>query len=999
MSRWARWCVLFLLALVTMVVAYAQIRSATITGTVTDASGAVLAGAQVMVTEQQTAITNTTKTTEAGAFAVPYLPSGAYTVVVKAPGFADYKVTGIAVTTGQTVRADAQLKLATLGTAVEVSAQGVTIQTDSSTVQSSVESKAIDILPNPTSNPMYYAFLQAGVMPRVATNDTTSIQAFGIGVHGRKQWNAVGINGGRAWTSDVQLDGLPVMGGGYNELSVLPNTEGLSEVKVIANDFSAQYGHGQGIIQMNTKSGTNQFHGDISYQLRNEALMANSRANKAAWSAQQPTGIPRPPFKVNELGGSVGGPILKDRLFFFASYHYLRFNRGIDNLMTVLTDRERVGDFSQTLIRNEAGVGVPAQIFDPWNVTQINPDLYQRALIPNANLTNYPGSQYGKTWFSNSVSGYPSPNRTPDDVFNANNYYARTVQTLRRHNSNNRLDYRRGKHSIYGSGGIQKSENVTPRVYGKAPVNSVPWVISDKNPYGQIGDTIVVNPTVVVDLRYGVSRINTMTYKGNAEGWTGDLYDQFGMPRNLWPLFSIWGSAPTLPITDGGNDKNRSRQMSHSLTASLTKMRGRWTHKFGTEIRNLLSNYIDPVQISASYPGGSGGNFNFQYVTASGASSSQNTTAVQNGLTNARYFLGVPGWSIASGRNVAMALSQKYLAVYTQNDWRATNKLTLNLGFRWDLQPGPAERYDRISGEDLNATNPFGYKGAIAFVGAQGYSRNLWNTMYTNIGPRLGAAYQVNAMTVVRGGFGVTYLPSNSGYFESTLDYGASTFSSGTNDLPYGTNPRGMPAFHMWESHPVAIAVNADPKAPVVYGTGNTYFERNFKNGRAKQFNLFIEKRFRNTWFGSVGFSGSRTAHLYYRSFPIQNNQLLPKDLTDSWAAAYVASNLTLNPATQLVPNPYQPTDGTTYKFGGALGAATIARQSTYYPYPLLIGNSISRSLGWARWNSLQARASHAFSRGFLLDVNYTFARSLTRPTQWKMRCSATPAAVSAGAH
>ena len=507
---------LFAAGLLAACVAYGQIRSATITGSVTDAAGAMIPRAQVTVTEQETAISYKTITTDSGSFSVPYLPSGTYTASIVAPGFAEYKLTGIVVTTGQTVRADAQLKLATVGATVEVSAQAAQIQTDSSTVQGSVTSRAIDILPNPTSNPLYYAFLQAGVVPRVQAADTTGTNSFGIGTSGRRQWAAVGINGGRIWTNDIQLDGLPIMSGGYNEVSVTPNTEGLAEVSVIANNFSAQYGHGQGILSMNTKSGTNQYHGEASYQLRNEALMANSRANKANWSVQQPNGVPRPPFKVNEMGGAIGGPILKDKLFFFTSYHYLRFNRGITNLLTVPTELERDGNFSQTLVRNEAGIGVPAQIFDPWNVTQINSDLYQRALIPNADLSNYPGSQYAKTWFSY----YPLPNRTPDDVFNANNFYALTVQQLRRHNLNTRVDYRMGRHSIYGSGGLTKSSNVSPRPYGKAPVNDQPSIVSDNNPFAQVGDTIVVNPTVVIDMRYGVSRVNSQNWS-RQQGWLG----------------------------------------------------------------------------------------------------------------------------------------------------------------------------------------------------------------------------------------------------------------------------------------------------------------------------------------------------------------------------------------------------------------------------------------------------------------------------------------------
>ena len=976
MYRRAPGAVLFALGLFAGGLAYGQIRSATITGTVTDAAGAMVPRAQVTVTEQETAISYKTVTTESGAFTAPYLPAGTYTASIVAPGFAEYKVNGIVVTTGQTVRQDAQLKVATLGSAVEVSAQAAQIQTDSSTVQGAITAKAIDILPNPTSNPLYYAFLQAGVVPRVQAADTTGTSSFGIGTTGRRQWAAVGINGGRIWTNDIQLDGLPIMSGGYNEVSVTPNTEGLAEVAVISNNFSAQYGHGQGILQMNTKSGTNQYHGEVSYQLRNEAFMANSRANKANWSAQQPNGVPRPPFKVNEMGGAVGGPILKDKLFFFTSYHYLRFNRGQTNLLTVPTALERVGNFSQTLVRNEAGVGVPAQIYDPWNVTQINSDLYQRALVPNADLSNYPDSQYAKTWFSY----YPLPNRTPDDVFNANNYYALTVQQLRRHNLNSRVDYKRGRNSLYGSGGLTKSSNVSPRAYGKAPVNDAPSIVSDNNPFAQVGNTIVVNPTLVIDMRYGVSRVNSQNWSGNRDGWDAALYQKFGLPSNIFPLFALFGSAPQIPVTGGAFGKAQERQANHSGAASVTKNKGAWTLKYGFEARNLLSNYTDFEEVAAQFPStffDVGGNFNFQYVTANGGSSSQNTTTVQNGITNARYFLAAPGWWIRPGANVAPAFSQKYFAVYAQQDWRASSRLTLNFGFRWDLQPGPTERYNRMSSVDVTAKNAWGYQGAIAFPGVSGYSRNLWNTSYTNIGPRIGGAYQATSNLVIRGGYGVTYLPSNSGYFASPVDYGTSPFSSGTLQLPYGPNPKGVPAIHMYDPAYLNIAPGGNPQAPAVYGTSEAKFDRFFKNGRAQQWNVFVERRFLNTWLASIGYSASKSDHLFNRNFAINNNQLLPTDLLDTWKSSFIASSLTLNPATQLVTNPFQPTDGSVRNFTGNLGAATIARQSTYNPYPLLLGLGLNQSKAWARYNSLQGRVSRAFANGVHLDMNYTFGKEI----------------------
>jgi hypothetical protein len=268
----------------------------------------------------------------------------------------------------------------TVESTIEVTAPRLRVAVPAPSVSGATQSKVIDLIPNISKNPIYYAILQAGVQPRNATADTTSNNSFGIGVNGRRQYSAIGINGGRAFTNDIQLDGLPVMGGGYNEAAVIPNTEGLQEVRVISNNFSAEYGHGQGVISMSTKSGTNHYHGQGAWDLRNEALNANTNSNNA-------NGIRRSPFKVNEFGGSVTGPIIKDKLFFSSSYHFLMFNRGVTSLLTVPTDIERKGDFSNTFIRDTNGSPVPAQIYDPFSVTQLGPTSTS-APFPNATIPN-----------------------------------------------------------------------------------------------------------------------------------------------------------------------------------------------------------------------------------------------------------------------------------------------------------------------------------------------------------------------------------------------------------------------------------------------------------------------------------------------------------------------------------------------------------------------------------------------------------------------------------
>jgi hypothetical protein len=964
-------------------VASAQLRSSTITGTVIDPQKAAVPGASVVVTNEGTNVSEELVTNEAGSFTAPALPAGTYTVTVTLTGFAQFKRTGIAVASTETARVAVELAVSKIGETVEVSAEAPLLQTDRTSVSGAIDAEMIEALPNITQNPLAYAFLQAGAVPRVAASDTTSNNSFGVGVAGRRQWSAVGINGGRAFTNDIQLDGLPVMGGGYNEASVVPNTEGLQEVRVISNNFSAEYGRGQAVISMSTKSGTNAFHGSGAYMLRHEGLDANTFSNNAQ-------GIPKREFRVHDSGGSLGGPIMKSKLFFFSSYHLLRNDQTSTNLSTVPTALERVGNFSQTKIRDESGNPVAARVFDPWNVTQLGPDLFQRREFPNAIIPN--PDPYALRMYS----FYPMPNRTPEDAFNTNNFEATTTQTVRRQSSNNRIDFKWKNHSIYGSGGISYAEIVTPRPFGTAPFNDEAARRKDKNPYVQIGDAVVLSQSLVLDVRYGLSRVNTANLNGNKLGF--EDYASFGVPSNLIPLMLIPGAAPAVaPNGYGGGQgggsnwaglsagtfgSQREFQANHSVTGSVTKIRGKWVHKAGAEFRNLMSNYQDPEQASVGMPSPfahQGGNFNFEFVTASGGVANQVTTNAQRGINAAGMLLGTGVWWIRPGANVAPAFSQKYFAIYSQNDWRATSKLTINLGLRWEVQPGPTERFNRMSSWDLTKQNAFGTLGAIAFPGVDGYSRNLWDTTYDNYGPRVGAAYQWNEKTVFRGGFGITYLPTNTGYFSSPVDYGVANFAAGTLQQAYGPNPAGVPVIRFSDPAPISPAIGGQPTAPQVYGIGEARFDRHLENGQARQWNFFIERALSNKWMASIGYSASVSRNLLNRSFPIQNLQSLDPALLADWRNQFIASNGTLNPASQLVQNPWQPATGPLVPFAGVLGQRTIARSNTLFPYPLLVGSNAAVNLGHATadYHAAILRVNRRFGDGVMLDINYTWSKEI----------------------
>ena len=948
----------------------AQLRSSTVAGSVVDPNAGIVKGAAVKLTDQGTNVTTTTLTNDAGEYSFPYVQAGSYTLTVTAGGFATYTQSGIAVSATEHVKVDVVLKLGAVSTAVDVTANAVELQTDSSTMQTSVDKNLIDIVPNPSQNPLYYAMLQANVVPTVNSLDTSSINSFGIGINGRRQYSAVGVNGGKAFSNDIEVDGLPVMGGGYNEASVLPNTEGLSEVRVISNNFTAEYGHGQAAISMNTVSGTNHFHGQATYQLRNEALNANTFSNNAL-------NVKRPPFKVDEFGGAVGGRIIRDKLFFFTSYHYLMHNVGIATLATVPTALERTGNFSQTLVADTSGNPIPVQIYDPFNVTLVGPQLYQRAPFPNAIIPN--PSQYALTM----MSYYPLPNRTPTNFTGAQDFQSSTVETVRRHNTSNRIDYSRGKQSIYGSGGLEYANIANPRAFGKSPVNGAPAVTKDKNPYGQIGDTVILGPTLVLDVRYGYNRINTATLAGDKSGFTD--YNAWGIPANVQSLMEVYGAAPWVSpgspwtaLTDGFFTNKRERQQSHTLSGSVTKTVGKWTLKQGAQYRVLLSSFQDLEEASTALQAigfAQGGNFTFQYTDPNGNTTAQDNGPTVNGYGPAGIFTGAGTWFVRPGANVTPAFAQKYVALYSQNDWRVSPRLTLNLGLRWDVQPGPTERYNRMSFYDLTKQNVWGTQGLIGFPGTNGYGRNLWETEWGDIQPRVGAAYKAKYGLVLRGGFGITYLPSNTGYFSGPTDYGANSFSAGINTVQY-PGSTGVPALFS-APPPVLAAIGANSAAPQIYGqTSSPLFDHFFKNGKVYQWNFFVERQISRAWLVSAGYSGTAGRHLINNNYAVQNLQLVNPSLLSTWHAQYVASNGTVNPATQLIPNPFQPAGGPLLPFSGTLGQATIAGQTANYPYPLLTAN-MSRSNGFSDYGSMILQVQHRTAHGLFLNASYVWSKSL----------------------
>ena len=621
--------------------AMAQINSSTITGTITDQKGAVVAGANITLTEVNTGVSTTSKSNDVGEYTVPYLPQGLYTVAVVAPGFQTYKKAGITLTGKVTVRVDAQLTVGSVSQTVEVQASTAQLQTETSSVQGQVGAHIIMNIPNINDNPMYYATLQSGVVPN---SQMYNNEALGVGYSDRQSMSGININGGQVGNNDVTVDGLSVQGAGWHEATQLPNRDALQEVSVVTNTLPADLGGGLGVIQMTTKSGTNSFHGDLAYKMRNEAFNANGTSNDVQ-------GFPKGKYRLNEESGAVGGPVRipyifngRDKLFFFTSYSHDKHPNTQNGLLTVPTALQRTGDLSASCFRDNFGNPIHSEFYNPWEVTPYGSSgqVFTRTEYPQgpntatcsgasaSNTPNIPNATASGDYVNTPnaaalviESQFPLPNRTPDNIEQDNNFYWGGGATTIRTNFSARIDVNLiPKNRMYVSGGTQLGTasalntwaSGIPAQAGYTPLidgTNGGWGIqyTDENYFGAIGDTITVSPTMIVDIRYGVNRIHATAAKPDTgTGFSASTYESWGMPASVQAYIAVPGVAPTIGWTGGDVSWNENwdiwerkneHQTNHTVAASVTKLLGKWTLKEGAEYRVFLSNW-EGLQIGHS---------------------------------------------------------------------------------------------------------------------------------------------------------------------------------------------------------------------------------------------------------------------------------------------------------------------------------------------------------------------------------------------------------------
>ncbi len=906
--------------MVFIAVSMAQVEQGSITGVVTDESGAAVAEAKVTVTNLNTKISAIVTTNGQGNYTIPFLAHGEYSVAAEKPGFALERVTGIALRVGLTATINLKLRTGALQQEVTVTASSVLLEQQSSSLGNVVSAQQIVQLPLNGRNPYALLTLAPGVTPS-GNSGTGPI-----------------VSGGRSNTSGVLFDGQETRNTSTNDIVYTPPLETVAEFKVITNNYSAEYGRsGGGILTAAGRSGTNEVRGSVYEFFRNNVLNANGWTNNR-------NGLNRNPVRHNEYGFALGGPVViphvydgRNKTFFFFNFEQIK-DRAPDNITaTVPTAAQRGGDFSQTF--NGAS---QIRVFDPLT-TLPNP-----AASGSFIRTQFPGNIVPASRISsfatNMMQYYPLPTLggTTNNYAVAatrasgpTKYYGRIDEAL---SNNNRMFFRYG---------ITYSPAATPAYTGVAlpgegtncnegKANSTPWVAA-------LSDTHTFRPNLIGEFRVSYTRqLNTCDLRS-----AGFDVTKLGLPAYLKNA-SLDLRFPLIDVTDFTSlgPQRASHYTDAENTAEgqghITWLKGSHSVKAGMDYMFLAFNIFRPDHPS--------GNFGFTRAYTQGPDPSLASANAGYGL--ATMMLGTPtGGTFTVGPS--LAASQRSYNIYLQDDWKVTRSLTINLGARWEYQTPYNERYNHLAYFDPALTDPItGLKGVLAFTNSSNRFQSLPHKL--DIAPRVGLAYTFLHNTVFRAGYGMFYLPGSGGIGASPGDLGSGSQASTPVFLGQAPAAPNTPPVGSSISNPFVTGLLGYPNTLI--GNGISAVFPNWITPMNQMWNASIQRSVFNNLLVEAAYLGSRGEHIWTN---IGADAVDPK---------YASLGSQLN---ALVPNPF---------FGkitsGSLSPATVRQSALLSPYPQYtsIGN-IRGSVGDSIYHALTLRADKRFSKGVLFQASYTFSK------------------------
>jgi hypothetical protein len=827
--RWHPWALvaLYCFLMFTGVQAVAQLTTADIAGTVRDSSGAVVPNAKVTLQRLETHQSLTDSTNSVGSFSFTFLVPGHYTVRVEAPGFKSATIPNLAVEAGDRARADATLTIGESSQTVEVIAQTPLLQADSATVSSTITDHAVQDLPLNGRN-----FIQLVQLVPGANEGPGNGLTSGGRPDDRRPTNGFSVNGFDDILNNEVIDGIDNNERVIGTIGVKPSIDAIQEVTVETNNYAPEIGRtAGGVVNVITKSGTNKFHGSAYEFFRNDKFDArNAFASTGA----------KPELRQNQYGASLGGPIWKDRTFFFGDYEGLRLVSGTTFTSTVPT----IDQFNDIHSLNG---GSPQALVNQGNGTSglpVDPIALNYLLL------------------------FPAPN-TGGAGATANNFIVSPRKTQFSHTVDVRVDHKlNSNNSFYGR---YTYNNVSTDTPAQLP-NEVNGIVAGGGKYNfsgpakdkahQIGlnYTHIFTSNLLVQLKAAYTRINNASFPLNF-GTNADTKFGFGPNMNFNNLTS--GLTPISiagfpDLGDGAYVPLQDIDSTFQYDGTVSYHHGNHDMKFGAGLIRRQARNIQSAFPFGQYSFGLSTDGNSTDVLASTLAGA---FTAPGGGNNRVYDLFVPDYRAWEP------------SVFAQDTWKASHWLTLVYGLRYDVFTPFTEAHNHISNFNFNAAlagaSP---AAALQVAGVNGVSSTAGiKTDYSNVAPRIGFAAQISPGTVVRGGFGLSFFPGNytsnadlknlpfvsvfSPSCQSTLAFNIETSHGGTNVAPdchatlgaFGTLQEGLPfPAAQTITSPALSFVAEDPK---------------FRSGIAEQFNLLLEKAFGPSVF-TIGYVGVLGRHL-----------------------------------------------------------------------------------------------------------------------------------------
>lgn len=931
---------------------------ASISGIVNDPAGAVVPSVKVTVTDIERGVPVTTTTNQDGVYFIKNLIPSTYKVTAEAAGFQTYVVDTFPLTATQEAVLNVVLRIGTSNQSIEVSGQVQMVEPSNATLGGLVNNKSIVDLPLINRNILTLMAVEPGVTPSTPNNYQSNFFTSAI---------RYSFNGGLESTSDFQLDGISILNQsdipGIMGLTMLPSVDSVDEMRVQTSSYSATYGRsGGGITTMVTKSGTNSIHGTAFEFLRNNDFNANGFFSNRS-------GAQIAPLHVNQFGGSVGGPIIKNKTFFFGLVEKDINNSGGFSLFSVPTAAERGGDFSGLL--NSAGA--QTIIYNPFT-TPANPNAQGQYLrqpfagnvIPQS-LIDPTGAKAASYWPTANLpgtaiagtSGFLPANNLGLTATSANPITQITGKVDHNFSERKRAFIRYG-YLFNVAGSPNYFNNLADEGYG-------PMTVHAQN--AAIGYTQTYGSNTVMDLRLGVNRFNALR-PSNGLGFS---QTSLGLPAGL-DTYLEEGDVKEFPgiavqgFSTLGNNNGpyyESHELDYIFTGTVSKVIGKHTVTIGGEQRDYTLNFFQTNPLV----------FNFGADMTQGPDALAVSSGAGNGF--ASMLLGT-GDSGSAGYYARVANANHYLAEFVQDDVKWTKNLTMNIGFRLEEETAATERYNRMAAIDpsvLNpisnlVTNPFTgqspwdlYGGYVfAGNGPDSLGRRAIRDLEWKPSPRLGIAYSLNDKTVFRVAYGIFFgVP----YDGATREFTSSAFSTST---PWVATVDGIhPANLLNNPFPTGYTYPSGSSQGLLSAVGqnlSSALPSTLKTLYSQQWNFSIQRAITTGSVFQIAYVGNKGTHLnwYSGGGTTSMNQLAPQ-----------YSSLG-NALLQTVPNPFYGVITT-----GALSLPTVQYGQLLRPFPeWQTVAADGTAIGNSEYNALQSSYTKRFTSGVSLIAGYTWSKLMS---------------------